>query len=54
MCRIKGIETILDHAPVYEASCAVIQEDGRTSKQRPDYTVVHHKRKGKQQLQHPA
>lgn len=42
MCRIKGIETILSHVPVYETSCAVIQEDDRTGKQRPGYAVVHH------------
>ena len=51
---IKGIEAILGHIPVYEAPCSVIQEDDRTGKQRTGYAVVHHQRKGKQQLQHPA
>lgn len=54
MNRIKGIEAIFDNVPVYETSCAVIQEDDYTSKQRTDYAVVHHQRKGKEQLQHPA
>ena len=51
---IKGIEAILGHVSVDETSCAVIQEDDYTSKQRTDYAVVHHQRKGKEQLQHPA
>ena len=54
MCRIKGIETVLGHIPVDETPCAVIQEDDRTGKQRTDYAVVHHQRKDKQQLHHPA
>ena len=51
MYRIKGIETILGHVPVDETPCAVIQKDDRTGKQRTGYAVVHHYRKGKQQLQ---
>ena len=54
MRRIKGIEAILAHVPVDETPCAVIQENDRTGKQRTGYTVVHHHRKSKQQLQHPA
>ena len=54
MRRIKDIKTIPGHDPVDETSCAVIQKDGRTGKQRTDYAVVHHHWKGKQQLQHPA
>lgn len=54
MCRIKNIKSIFCHIPVYETPCAVIQEDDRTGKQRPDYGVVHHQRKGKLQLHHPA
>lgn len=44
---IKGIEAILGYIPVDETPCAVIQEDDRTGKQRPDYGVVHHQRKSK-------
>lgn len=54
MHRIKGIEAILGHVSVDETSRAVIQEDDRTGKQRTNYAVVHHQRKDKQQLQHPA
>ena len=54
MCRIKNIKSIFCHIPVYEAPCSIIQEDDRTGKQRTDYAVVHHQRKGKQQLHHPA
>ena len=54
MRRIKGIKTIFGHVPVYETPCAIIQEDDYTGKQRPGYTVVHHQRKGKGQLQHFA
>ena len=54
MRRIKGIEAILGHVPVDETPCAVIQENDRTGKQRTGYAVVHHQRKGKQQLQHSA
>lgn len=54
MYRIKNIKSIFYHISVYETPCAVIQEDDRTGKQRTGYAVVHHQRKGKRQLHHPA
>lgn len=50
MHRIERIEPILRHLAIDKPSCSIIAGNHQTCQQSPDYPIVHHQRKGTEQL----
>lgn len=50
MHRIERIESILCHLTMDKASCPIITGNHEASQQSTDYPIVHHQRKGTEQL----
>ncbi len=50
MRRIKSIEPILGHLAMDEPACSIVTGNHEASQQSTDYPIVHHQRKGTEQL----
>ena len=50
MHRIERIEPILCHLAMDEPACSIVTGNHEASQQSTDYPIVHHQRKGTEQL----